>query len=151
MAFQFVTILALVAAVSAGVLPVQQVYHAAAPAQLAVAHAPVAVAHAQPIYAKPDDEYDPHPQYKFGYDVQDAISGDTKSQVEERDGDVVHGEYSLIDADGFKRVVQYTSDPINGFNAVVNRIPLEHQLKTVVKTVAPVAVAPLPIAYHQHH
>ena len=91
---------------------------------------------------KVDDEYDPHPQYKFAYDVQDAISGDSKHQVEERDGDVVHGEYSLIDSDGFKRTVQYTADPVNGFKAVVNREPLT--VKTVlapaaVKTVAPVA------------
>ncbi|KAH8330950.1 hypothetical protein KR067_009378, partial [Drosophila pandora] len=151
--FQFFAFLALVAAASAGVLPVQPVYHAPAPA-VAYAHAPVAVAHAQPVLAKATDEYDPHPQYKYAYDVQDAISGDSKSQVEERDGDVVHGEYSLIDADGFKRIVQYTSDPVNGFNAVVNRVPLEH-VKTVVKTVAPVAVpvaaAPIPVAYHQHH
>ncbi|XP_017030682.1 larval cuticle protein A2B [Drosophila kikkawai] len=155
MAFKFFAVLALVAAVSAGVLPVQQVYHAApAPAAVAYAHAPVAVAHAQPVLTKATEEYDPHPQYKYAYDVQDSLSGDSKSQVEERDGDVVHGEYSLIDADGYKRVVQYTSDPVNGFNAVVNRIPLEH-VKTVVKTVAPVAVpvaaAPLPVAYHQHH
>jgi len=46
--------------------------------------------------------------------------------------------------------VQYTSDPVNGFNAVVNRVPLDH-VKTVVKTVAPVAAAPIPVAYHQHH
>ncbi|KAH8393855.1 hypothetical protein KR215_003268, partial [Drosophila sulfurigaster] len=142
---QYFAVLALVAAVSAGVLPVQQVYHGAAPA-VAYAHAPVAVAHApvavaHPVLAKHDDEYDPHPQYKFGYDVQDALSGDSKSQVEERDGDVVRGEYSLIDADGFKRTVQYTSDPENGFNAVVNRVPVDH----VVKTVAPVAAVPV---YH---
>ncbi|XP_017046605.1 larval cuticle protein A2B [Drosophila ficusphila] len=153
MAFKFFAVLAFVSAVSAGVLPVQQVYHAT-PAVATYAHAPVAVAHAQPVLAKAAEEFDPHPQYKFAYDVQDSLSGDSKSQVEERDGDVVHGEYSLIDADGFKRVVQYTSDPVNGFNAVVNRVPLEH-VKTVVKTVAPVALpvaaAPLPVAYHQHH
>ncbi|XP_017130805.2 LOW QUALITY PROTEIN: larval cuticle protein A2B [Drosophila elegans] len=162
MAFKFFAVLAFVSAVSAGVLPVQQVYHAA-PAVATYAHAPaprrrgprpVAVAHAQPVLAKAAEEYDPHPQYKFAYDVQDSLSGDSKSQVEERDGDVVRGEYSLIDSDGFKRIVQYTSDPVNGFNAVVNRVPLEH-VKTVVKTVAPVALpvaaAPLPVAYHQHH
>ncbi|KAH8417234.1 hypothetical protein KR222_006828, partial [Zaprionus bogoriensis] len=149
---QFFAILALVASVSAGVLPVQQVYHAPAPA-VAYAHAPVAayahapVAVAKTVLAKPDDEYDPHPQYKFGYDVQDALSGDSKSQVEERDGDVVRGEYSLVDADGYKRTVQYTSDPENGFNAVVNRVPIDHVVKTVA---APVAVhaAPLSVGYH---
>ncbi|TDG42479.1 hypothetical protein AWZ03_011109 [Drosophila navojoa] len=88
MAFQYLAILALVAAASAGVLPAQQVYHAAPAQAVAYAHAPVAVAHAQPVLAKHDDEYDPHPQYKFAYDVQDSLSGDSKSQVEERDGDV---------------------------------------------------------------
>ncbi|XP_039968729.1 larval cuticle protein A2B-like [Bactrocera neohumeralis] len=173
MAFKFVAILAFAAVASAGVVPVHEVYQhapvatavvkapvayaAPAPAYAHVAHAPVAVhAHAQPILAKHDDEYDPHPQYKYGYDVQDALSGDSKSQTEERDGDVVRGEYSLVDADGFKRVVQYTADPVNGFNAVVNRVPLEH-VKTVVKA-APVAYAApapayvkeyaAPIAYH---
>ncbi|XP_030246651.1 larval cuticle protein A3A-like, partial [Drosophila navojoa] len=64
--------------------------------------------------------------------------------VEERDGDVVRGEYSLVDSDGYKRIVQYTSDPENGFNAVVNRVPVDH-IK-VVKAVA--APTPLPVAYH---
>ncbi|XP_037943247.1 cuticle protein 21-like [Teleopsis dalmanni] len=165
-AVRFVAALLFVSAVSAGIVP--EVYHsapvayAAAPTVVKTAHVqPIAIAHAQPVLAKHDDEFDPHPQYKFGYDVQDALSGDTKSQVEERDGDVVHGEYSLVDADGFKRVVQYTADSVNGFNAVVNRVPLEHAaIKTVVKS-APVAYAapattivkeyPTPVAYHQHH
>lgn len=95
------------------------------------------------MLAKADDEYDPHPQYKYSYDVQDAVSGDSKNQIEERDGDVVRGEYSLIDADGYKRTVQYTADPINGFNAVVNREPLVKSVAVapVVKSYAPVAYA----------
>lgn len=107
---------------------------------------------------KVDDEFDPHPQYKFAYDVQDAVSGDSKSQVEERDGDVVRGEYSLIDSDGFKRTVHYTADPVNGFNAVVNREPLSVKTvvktvatPTVVKTVAPVAHYTAPATYIAHH
>ncbi|XP_017844935.1 larval cuticle protein A2B-like [Drosophila busckii] len=136
MAFKYFALFALIAAASAGILPAQPaVYHAAAPA-VAYAHAPVAVAHAHPVLAKHDDEYDPHPQYKFAYDVQDSLSGDSKSQVEERDGDVVRGEYSLVDADGYKRTVQYTSDPANGFNAVVNRVPLDHVIKTVAQPAA---------------
>ncbi|XP_075148430.1 larval cuticle protein A2B-like [Haematobia irritans] len=143
MAFKFVTLFALIAAASAGLIPAAQVYHHAAPAAVVKTVAPVHVT-AQPVYAKAAEEYDPHPQYKFGYGVQDAISGDSKSQVEERDGDVVRGEYSLIDADGYKRTVQYTADPINGFNAVVHREPLV--AKTVVKTVAPVAHYAAPAA-----
>ncbi|XP_030373847.1 larval cuticle protein A2B-like [Scaptodrosophila lebanonensis] len=141
MAFQYFTILALVAAASAGVLPAAPVYHAAPAVATYAAPTTVLKTVAQPVLAKRDDDYDPHPQYKFGYDVQDAISGDSKSQVEERDGDVVRGEYSLIEPDGYKRIVQYTSDPHNGFNAVVNRVPVD--VKTVVKTVA----APQPVAY----
>ncbi|XP_016931690.2 larval cuticle protein A2B [Drosophila suzukii] len=139
MAFKFVALFALIAAASAGVLPAAQVYHAAPVATYA---APV-LKTAHPVLAKADEEYDPHPQYKYAYDVQDSLSGDSKSQVEERDGDVVRGEYSLVDSDGFKRTVQYTADPVNGFNAVVSREPL---VKAVVKTVAP--VAPVYTSYH---
>jgi len=43
----------------------------AAPAVAKVA-APVAV----------DTDYDPHPQYSYAYDIQDALTGDSKSQHE---------------------------------------------------------------------
>ncbi|XP_061393016.1 larval cuticle protein A2B-like [Musca vetustissima] len=137
MAFKFVAVFALLAVANAGFIAQPQVYHAAP------AHATV-VKTVAPVLTKAAEEYDPHPQYKYGYDVQDAISGDSKTQVEERDGDVVRGEYSLNDSDGFRRTVSYTADPINGFNAVVRREPLV--AKTVVKTVAPVAPA-----YYAHH
>ncbi|XP_039965948.1 larval cuticle protein A2B-like [Bactrocera tryoni] len=148
MVFKFVAVFALLAVASAGLLPAAQVYHAA-PAAHVIKAAPVAYA-AQPVLAKADEEYDPHPQYKYSYDVQDAVSGDSKTQVEERDGDVVRGEYSLIDADGYKRTVQYTSDPVNGFNAVVNREPLVKSVAVapVVKTVAPVAHYAAPVAHY---
>ncbi|KAJ8683134.1 hypothetical protein QAD02_018926 [Eretmocerus hayati] len=64
---------------------------------------------------------DPHPSYSFAYDVQDALTGDSKSQHEERDGDVVRGSYSFIESDGSRRIVDYVADPVNGFNAVVRR------------------------------
>lgn len=86
------------------------------------------------VAAAPADDYNTHPQYNFAYDVQDGLTGDSKSQVESRDGNVVRGSYSLIDADGFRRTVDYTADPINGFNAVVNRQPLA-------------AVAAVPVSY----
>lgn len=35
--------------------------------------------------------YDPLPQYTYAYSVQDALTGDNKSQQETRDGDVVKG------------------------------------------------------------
>ncbi|XP_039965709.1 cuticle protein-like [Bactrocera tryoni] len=138
--FQFVFALAFVAVASAGYVPVAPAYHAA-PA-VAVHSAPVAVAHSE--------EYDHHPQYKYSYGVEDKLTGDAKSQVEERDGDVVRGEYSLIDADGYKRTVQYTSDDVNGFNAVVSREPLVKSVAVapVVKTVAPVAHYAAPVAHY---
>lgn len=39
-----------------------------------------------------------------------------------------------IDADGYRRTVDYTADPVNGFNAIVNREPLGQAV-----AVAPVA------------
>ncbi|XP_058984591.1 larval cuticle protein A2B-like [Musca domestica] len=156
LSFQFITILSFVAVASAGLLPLQQEYHAApvVPTTTVVKTvAPVAYAHAKPVLVKHEAHYDDHPQYNYNYDVNDEHTGDVHSQTEERDGDVVRGEYSLIDADGFRRVVQYTVDPHSGFNAIVNRYPLDH-VKTVVKQVAPITLVkqyPQPQAYHQHH
>ncbi|KAH8369155.1 hypothetical protein KR009_002852, partial [Drosophila setifemur] len=132
------------AAASAGIIPLVQ--HEHEQPQLYQAHQPQHV-----IYQKPHEVHghghevypdDPHPKYNFAYDVQDALSGDSKSQVESRDGDVVQGEYSLDDADGFRRTVKYTADSVNGFNAVVHREPLAHVHHKVV------AAAPVPVQYH---
>jgi hypothetical protein len=149
--FQFVVFAAVVAAARAGLIgapiaaplgyaaaPVARLaapFGYAAPLARAAVAAPVAVA--KTVVA---DEYDPNPQYSFGYDVQDGLTGDSKSQVESRSGDVVQGSYSLVDPDGTRRTVEYTADPINGFNAVVHREPL------VAKVAAPVAVAAPAIA-----
>ena len=113
-------------------------------ALFAVANAAVVPVPAAPVLAKTVEleEYDPHPQYQYGYNVQDNLSGDAKGHVEERDGDIVRGEYSLIDADGFKRTVTYTADPVNGFNAVVRREPLV-VAAPVVKAAPVVAAAPV--------
>lgn len=105
--------------------------HFAAPAPLAYA-APAPARIAAPVaYAAPvakavavAEEYDPNPQYSYGYDVQDSLTGDSKSQVESRNGDVVQGSYSLTDPDGTRRTVDYVADPVNGFNAVVRKEPL---------------------------
>ncbi|KAB0798057.1 hypothetical protein PPYR_09050 [Photinus pyralis] len=66
-------------------------------------------------------DYYAHPKYEFKYGVDDAHTGDHKSQYEVRDGDAVHGEYSLHEADGTIRTVKYTADHKNGFNAQVIR------------------------------
>ncbi|CAH1374101.1 larval cuticle protein A2B [Tenebrio molitor] len=133
MAFKFVVLAAFVAAANAGLIGSPVATYAAAP--VAVAKTVVA------------DEYDPHPQYQYGYDVQDGLTGDSKSQIESRSGDVVQGSYSLVDPDGTRRTVEYTADPINGFNAVVHREPLV--AKAVVAAHAPVVHA-APVAKIAH-
>ncbi|XP_030561098.1 larval cuticle protein A2B [Drosophila novamexicana] len=89
------------------------------------------------------EPYDPNPQYSFSYDVHDSSTGDVKNQQESRSGDVVQGSYSLIEADGTRRIVEYTADPVHGFNAVV------HREGVAVKAVAPVAkvLAPAPLLH----
>ncbi|XP_063706773.1 larval cuticle protein A2B-like [Culicoides brevitarsis] len=150
MAFKFLAFFALVAATQAGVI--QQSYSAPAvyahqpavyaqpaytktvvaqPTLVKSYAAPVAVA--QPAYAKVD-EYDPNPQYAFSYDVHDTLTGDAKTQHETRNGDVVEGSYSLIEADGTKRIVDYTADPHHGFNAVVRKEGTPIVQKAVVAT-----------------
>ncbi|KAH8349635.1 larval cuticle protein A2B [Drosophila takahashii] len=120
------------------------------------------VAVAKPGYAL--DYYD-HPKYAFNYGVADHSTGDVKSQHETRDGDVVKGQYSLVEPDGSIRTVDYTADSIHGFNAVVTKSGptvhaqavvanpivahkpiLAHYEPQVVKHVAPVAHAPLVVA-----
>ncbi|KAL7297798.1 hypothetical protein TKK_0008835 [Trichogramma kaykai] len=81
------------------------------------------------------EDFDHHPQYSFNYGVSDPLSGDHKSQEETRDGDKVKGSYSLIDADGTKRTVDYTADDVNGFNAVVRREAAVAVAAPVVNTV----------------
>lgn len=88
---------------------------AAAPAPAVIAARTAAL----PVVAA--EEVDPHPQYSYAYNVQDALTGDSKTQEESRDGDIVKGSYSLIEPDGSRRTVNYYADPINGFNAVVTK------------------------------
>jgi hypothetical protein len=102
---------------------------------------------AAPVVAAPTVvktlEYDANPHYSYTYSVADQLTGDNKSQSESRQGDVVTGQYSLVEADGTRRVVDYTADPVNGFNAVVRK-------EGAVKVVAPVAkvLAPVAPVYH---
>lgn len=132
--------------------------------------APAPLAYSAPIVAKAQiaEEYDPNPQYSFAYDVQDSLTGDFKNQQETRNGDVVQGSYSLLEADGSRRIVEYTADPVNGFNAVVHKEGLvapapvakiapqiAYAAPVVTKVAAPIAyAAPVtkfaaPLAYTQ--
>jgi Insect cuticle protein len=144
--FQFgLAVFALIVAVcQCGVLLSHPARFAAAPLPLA---APAAVL---------NTEFDPAPQYTYAYNVQDSLTGDQKSQQETRDGDVVKGKakrkqerkkrkksinislgsYSLVEPDGNVRTVIYTADPVNGFNAIVQRGPIAH------RSLVPVAAAP---------
>lgn len=121
-------------------------YVHAAPVAYAAPVAKVAVA---PV-VRAVEAYDPHPQYSFAYDVQDGLTGDSKSQHETRNGDVVQGSYSVVDPDGTKRTVEYTADPHNGFNAVVHREPLAAPVAyaaPVAKVVAPSVYAAAPVVH----
>jgi hypothetical protein len=97
---------------------------AARAAPLVTAPAPVVAARSAivpaPVIAK-SVELDAYPQYQYAYNVNDALTGDSKTQEETRDGDIVKGSYSLIEPDGSRRTVNYYSDPVNGFNAVVQK------------------------------
>ncbi len=122
--FQFVVLAAFAAVAQAGLLP-------AAPLAYST---PIAKAVAV------DTDFDPNPSYSYSYDIQDGLTGDNKNQQETRQGDVVQGQYSLNDADGTRRIVDYTADPVNGFNAVVRKEPLA-VATPVVKTFAPAPIA----------
>ena len=117
-------------------------YHAAAPVYQ---HAAPVYKVAAPSYNK-EYNYDAPAQYEFNYSVHDEHTGDIKSQHEHRDGDNVKGQYSLIDADGYQRIVDYTADEHNGFNAVVRREPTSHHAPAQYKAApvyAKVAAAPV--------
>lgn len=149
-----------VAAAQAGYAPQSYTVHsapvayAAAPALYAAPSAPVL--HSAPVAYNPiakvaplvkvAEEYDPHPRYSFAYDVQDGLTGDSKTQHETRDGDVVQGAYSVVDPDGTKRTVEYTADPHNGFNAVVHREPVGVKVAAVAAKVAPAINYAAPVA-----
>jgi len=131
----------LVAAV-AQATPIEYGHYGPALVHAPVYHAPIAkhVVHAEPIA---------YPKYSFNYGIKDPHTGDIKSQAEERDGDVVKGQYSLVEPDGSVRTVDYTADDHNGFNAVVHKsAPTHHVAPKVIA--APLHYAPAPILSHYH-
>ncbi|GJQ66162.1 hypothetical protein Trydic_g4224 [Trypoxylus dichotomus] len=76
-------------------------------------------------YGGGDDEgkdYNAYPKYNFNYAVNDPHTGDEKQHNEERDGDQVKGSYTVKEADGTTRIVEYQADGHNGFNAVVHKV-----------------------------
>ncbi|XP_046687512.1 cuticle protein 19-like [Homalodisca vitripennis] len=91
------------------------------------------------------------PKYAYDYTVSDYHTGDSKSQWETRDGDVVKGQYTLIEPDGSVRTVEYTADDHNGFNAVVKKTEpkVPHYEPEPKYYEAPVH-APVAADYEQH-
>ncbi|TKX27757.1 cuticular protein RR-2 [Spodoptera litura] len=70
---------------------------------------------------------DPPPSpndYKYSYNIDDPTTGDSKSQHEVRQGDVVTGAYTVLGPDGTKRTVEYTADAKHGFKAVLREDPM---------------------------
>lgn len=72
-----------------------------------------------------ETEKDEPANYDFKYEVNDEKTGDIKSHSESSSNGVVKGQYSLIDSDGFKRIVEYTADDVHGFQATVMREPTD--------------------------
>ncbi|KAF6211444.1 hypothetical protein GE061_011956, partial [Apolygus lucorum] len=68
-------------------------------------------------------DYVAKPDYSFIYGVEDPEFGKSHKHQETREGDVVKGEYSVLEPDGSVRRVVYTSDAEHGFRATVTRTP----------------------------
>ncbi|KAL1455745.1 hypothetical protein WDU94_009815 [Cyamophila willieti] len=103
--------------------------------------------------AQPAEEYDPNPQYQFGFDIHDDENTNYHNRKEQREGDKITGSYSVVDSDGFIRTVTYTADPKEGFKAEVSREPTDIRVK--IPTPAPVTpqqykLAPAPSPYKKH-
>lgn len=81
--------------------------------------------HQQQRYAAnaQDQRGDDSVGYDFAYSVQDPITGDYKSQEESRRNGKVRGQFSWVDADGVRQIVDYRADDRNGFNSEHRREP----------------------------
>lgn len=145
MAFKFVTFCGLIAVASAGLLPATQ-YVSAPQHQQAYITKEIQPAIIKK-YVQQQEHYEPA-NYEFHYDVQDAHTGDYHSQQEKAENGAVRGSYQLHDADGYLRIVEYTADDHNGFQAVVKREPLsqKYEQPAVIKKIyAQPAVAKIAI------
>nr|WLQ70449.1 cuticular protein 19 [Myzus persicae] len=104
-------------------------YHVSPAYHVAPAYQVAPVYHAAPAYhVAPAKAYVPAEPtnvptpYSFVYSVNDPSTYDVKSQAESSDGNGnVKGFYSLLEADGSTRTVEYTADDYSGFNAVVKK------------------------------
>ncbi|CAH2989041.1 unnamed protein product [Chilo suppressalis] len=94
------------------------------------------ILHQQPIPLLLGLQNHDDPNYSFAYNVNDPHTGDVKSQHESRRGDVVLGQYSLVQPDGVQRTVDYRADVHRGFTATVNNEarPAIHQVAQTTET-----------------
>ncbi|CAH2075409.1 unnamed protein product, partial [Iphiclides podalirius] len=118
--------LSLVAIAAAGVVQLGHGYGGDSYGHESAGYAPVAQL-AYEGHADQHVDYHAHPKYDYSYSVSDPHTGDHKTQHEARDGDVVKGEYSLLQPDGSFRKVTYTADDHSGFNAIVHNTAPAHQ------------------------
>ncbi|XP_055640758.1 cuticle protein 7-like [Toxorhynchites rutilus septentrionalis] len=162
MAFKFVLLISLIAAACA--LP-QHGYATSHQSSSIQHHAPsyhhvapvhhVTAIHAAPVHHTIVKEVEHHApaHYEFSYSVHDEHTGDIKSQHESRNGDEVHGQYTILDADGHHRIVDYHADHHSGFNAVVRREPTNIKIaqpvhKVIAQPIHKVIAQPVHLATH---
>lgn len=73
---------------------------------------------------------------------------------EERDGDLVKGEYTVAEADGTLRTVRYTADKHNGFHAVISKAGETRQVPAVASSTyhhRSIKVPPASPSHHEPH
>lgn len=89
---------------------------------------------------------DNYGNYNFGYDESHATGG--SSRREEQSNGVRRGSYSLSDADGRRRVVNYIADA-DGFRASIQTnepgVEPKDSADVSINKAAPVLVAPAPV------
>lgn len=56
--------------------------------------------------------FQPNPQYQFGFDIKDDEFTNYQNRNEQREGNKISGSYSVVDSDGYIRTVKYTADPL---------------------------------------
>merc|ERR1712141_579598 len=122
------------------------VVHKPAPYVAPVVHKPVV--HPAPAYHKPapyhEPAYDGPAVYQYGYAVQDDYSKANFAANENRDGDVVTGEYRVALPGGRTQIVTYTA---NGYDGYVADVKYEGVAQYPEYKPAPYH-APKPAPYH---
>ena len=119
MAFKFVILCVALAAVNAGVIETGWQPNPWNPHTATIVKQPAIIK--QVVHEEPAN-------YEFNYEVHDTHTGDIKRQHEKAENGQISGQYSLVDPDGYRRVVSYTADDHHGFQANVQREPVDHKL-----------------------